>query len=415
MADEQRKVCFVVMGFGKKTDYESGRTLDMDASYEAIIRPAVLAAGLRCIRADEIMHSGLMYLPMYDMLLRADLVIADISTGNVNAVYELGVRHALRPHSTIIIKESAGKLSFDLNHVSTLHYEHLGADIGHREVQRARQALGKLIDKVMAAEHQADSPVYTYLPTLRQPLLSEHKYEAMLSEAETLQGQLSAHLVAGDSGLRANHYRDAAIAFAAADKLKPKEPAIVQKLALATYKSELPSKQAALLAGMAILAVLNPDGSNDPETLGIAGAMHKRLWLLEHDRAQLDAAIRSYGRGFELMRDYYNGENLATCYDFRSEVQADPAEGTYDRMSARKVRLVLVDQLTGLMAAPSFIDRSDRKWMHATLSNCYFALGLADQADAQERAFRDQQPSPGEIVSFAEGKQAALKAAAMRQ
>ena len=34
---------------------------------------------------------------MYEMLLRADLVIADISTGNVNAVYELGVRHALKP------------------------------------------------------------------------------------------------------------------------------------------------------------------------------------------------------------------------------------------------------------------------------------------------------------------------------
>ncbi len=31
MADEP--VCFVVMGFGKKTDYESGRTLDLDATY----------------------------------------------------------------------------------------------------------------------------------------------------------------------------------------------------------------------------------------------------------------------------------------------------------------------------------------------------------------------------------------------
>jgi hypothetical protein len=28
------------MGFGKKTDYESGRTLDLDATYEAIINPA---------------------------------------------------------------------------------------------------------------------------------------------------------------------------------------------------------------------------------------------------------------------------------------------------------------------------------------------------------------------------------------
>ena len=88
MSAELQKVCFVVMGFGKKTDYESGRTLDLDATYEAIIKPAAEAANLRCIRADEVIHSGLIDAPMYEMLLRADLVVADISTGNANAVYE---------------------------------------------------------------------------------------------------------------------------------------------------------------------------------------------------------------------------------------------------------------------------------------------------------------------------------------
>ena len=62
---QDQKVCFVVMGFGKKTDYETGRTLDLDASYEAIIKPAVTNAGLRCIRADEVMHSGVIDEKMY--------------------------------------------------------------------------------------------------------------------------------------------------------------------------------------------------------------------------------------------------------------------------------------------------------------------------------------------------------------
>jgi hypothetical protein len=43
---------------------------------------------------------------MYEQLLGADLVIADLSTSNVNAIYELGVRHALRPHTTIVMAES---------------------------------------------------------------------------------------------------------------------------------------------------------------------------------------------------------------------------------------------------------------------------------------------------------------------
>ncbi len=62
--------CFVVMGFGKKTDFETGRVLDLDKSYKNMIKPAAEAAGLTCIRADEIVHSGLIDVPMYEQLLK---------------------------------------------------------------------------------------------------------------------------------------------------------------------------------------------------------------------------------------------------------------------------------------------------------------------------------------------------------
>src|SRR6478672_8506885 len=98
-SEESNDTCFVVMGFGKKTDFETGRVLDLDHSYDNLIKPAVEAAGLKCIRADEIVHSGLIDVPMYEQLLKADVVVADISTSNRNAIYELGVRHALRPYT----------------------------------------------------------------------------------------------------------------------------------------------------------------------------------------------------------------------------------------------------------------------------------------------------------------------------
>jgi len=154
--NEKQKICFVVMGFGKKTDYESGRLLDLDATYEAIIQPAVTSNGFRCVRANEVLHSGIIDVRMYEMLLRADLVIADISTGNVNAVYELGVRHALRPFSTIIMKEKIGKLHFDLDHTATFMYEHLGEDIGSREAKRAQADLSELI-KAISQNPRPDS------------------------------------------------------------------------------------------------------------------------------------------------------------------------------------------------------------------------------------------------------------------
>jgi hypothetical protein len=102
------KSCFVIQGYGRKTDYRDGRVLDLDASY-AIIKDAVEAAGLECTRADEIQRSGTIDLPMYEWLLNADLVVADLSTYHSNVVFELGVRYALRPHATIMSPKSSSR------------------------------------------------------------------------------------------------------------------------------------------------------------------------------------------------------------------------------------------------------------------------------------------------------------------
>src|SRR6201995_2067732 len=150
---ELTRTCFVVMGFGKKTDFETGRTLDLDKSYRNIIKPAVEAAGLACVRADEIVHSGLIDVPMYEQLLNADVVVADLSTSNKNAFYELGVRHALRPYTTVVIAEDGIKtFPFDVNHVAVRQYHHLGGDIGFDEVMRFRQLLTQAIREIMGQE-----------------------------------------------------------------------------------------------------------------------------------------------------------------------------------------------------------------------------------------------------------------------
>ncbi|MDB4609366.1 hypothetical protein OAF23_07030 [Flavobacteriaceae bacterium] len=110
--NKQKPICFVIMGFGKKSDPESGKTFDLNKTYKNIIRPAVIEAGFECIRADEIKDSGLIDKSMYALLMQAELVIADITTYNPNAIYELGIRHAVRPFSTIILKEKDGKIPF---------------------------------------------------------------------------------------------------------------------------------------------------------------------------------------------------------------------------------------------------------------------------------------------------------------
>ena len=403
MNAELQKVCFVVMGFGKKTDYESGRTLDLDATYEAIIKPAVEAANLRCIRADEVIHSGLIDAPMYEMLLRADLVVADISTGNANAVYELGVRHALRPNSTIIMKESKGRLYFDLNHVSTFQYEHLGEDIGAREASRAKRDLELLIRKVIVSS-LPDSPVYNFLPNLRQPILSTEQYQELLDETEEFQEHLSGLIQSGAGFLKNSSFDEATKAFAAANEMKPNDPYIIQQLTLSTYKSKKPSEISALIAALMVIEQLSPSDSNDPETLGITGAIYKRLWTATNDPAQLDLAIQHYGRGFEIRRDYYNGENLALCHDYRSSLLEGSDDSIYDRISAKKVRESIVHTLSDLINSPSFEDRSDKRWVFASLANCCFGLGDDEFGDKYEKLFLLEGPADWEIETYRAGK-----------
>jgi hypothetical protein len=126
-----RKTCFVVMGFGQKTDYQANppRVLDLDRTFKNVIQPAVEACGVECVRADKIIHSTLIDKPMYERLRDADLVVADLSTSNANAIYELGVRHALKPHTTIVMAENNFAFPFDLSHLSILKTPIWGMDI----------------------------------------------------------------------------------------------------------------------------------------------------------------------------------------------------------------------------------------------------------------------------------------------
>ena len=401
------KICFVVMGFGKKTDYESGRTLDLDATYEAIIFPAAKNNSLRCVRANEILHSGVIDARMFQMLLRADLVIADISTGNVNAVYELGVRHALRPHSTIIMKEKDGRMYFDLDHVNTFEYAHLGEDIGHREAQRATAALSSLISQSLQDE-VPDSPVYTFLPTLRQPHLTDAEYETLLDRADELGEKFSALVSDAECAAKQSKHHEAAERFREALNYIPRDSYLIQQYSLHTYKSQKPSELMALVNAVKIIDDLQPERSNDPETLGIAGAIYKNMWRVTGDTEMLGKAIQFYKKGFDLRGDYYNGENAATLMEARSRTHQEENESLFDSMSAKKVRESIVESLSSIVERDDFDERSDKRWVFATLANCLFALRQDERAEEFEKMFLEQEPVEWEIATYRTGRQSVV-------
>jgi len=394
-----RKTCFVIQGFNKKQDFATGRVLDLDASYE-VIKEAVIAADLDCVRADEIRHSGTIDKPMFEQILAADLVIADLSTSNVNAAYELGVRHALRPYATIIVAEEQFKYPFDFSHIAIQKYVHMGDDLGRREAQRFKDALVALIRSIVDAG-ATDSPVYEFLKPLTPPervelrrgALSEARAEPAAAGDSFKQRFARARAALDKKELGA--LRDEILA-AARKSSTPPIPEIVpitQQLALATYKRKEPTEAAALEAARVLLRDLGPNDSLDTETLGIWGAIHKRLWDIRHEREALEEAVRSYGRGFELKRDYYNGVNYAFMLNVRAKERAvsEPAEAIADFVLAARTRREVERICLALRGAFSEIpadtpperaekERAERYWILATLQETAAALGKNDEA-----------------------------------
>jgi hypothetical protein len=416
-----KKTCFVVMGFGMKADFETGRNLNLDATYQNLIKPAVEESGLECLRADEIVHSGAIDAPMYRQILTADLVIADVSTANASAFYELGVRHALRPHGTIIISEDKFKFPFDLGRIVVRTYKHLGEDIGVSDAMKFRAELKQAIRAAFEQEPpQTDSPVYTFIRQLRPPALSgatpdewEPAREPGPTPAEDVPSGAESPTYAAlmrqvaEAKQKGDFITAKALLFSVRNLMKgrsperPEDPYIIQQLALVTYKSKQPTPAAALEEARELLLTLDPATSNDTETLGLWGAVHKRLWDETKRREHLDEAVRAYERGFYLRNDYYNGINLAYMFNVRAVNAASPADAVADFVEARRVRREVLEICEEMLKAESLSDEQ-RFWVLATVAEALLGAGDRSASDSRLREAEAVAPSKWMVDSAVE-------------
>jgi MinD-like ATPase involved in chromosome partitioning or flagellar assembly len=165
-----KRRCFVIMAFGVQTDFKTGRRLDLDETYKYLIKPVVESKGFMCLRADGLSNKETIDALIFQELLTADMVIADISTADFNTIYQLGLRHALRPRGTIIISEDRLDHPFHFNHIKIQSYTHLGEAISLLEKDRFSSILSDRIDHFLQTD-EIDSPLYSSLQSLIPPQL----------------------------------------------------------------------------------------------------------------------------------------------------------------------------------------------------------------------------------------------------
>ncbi len=132
---------------------------------------------------------------------------------------------------------------------------------------------------------------------------------------------------------------------------------------------------------------MKPETTTDPETLGLWGAIHKRLWEEEGDPQHLDDAIRAHEKGFYVKDDYYNGINLAFLLNVRASKSDSPREAVADFVGAGRVRRRVIGICEALLAKGVKDDegnagKEEMFWLRATLVEALLGTGEAAKAAA---------------------------------
>ena len=181
IASETRPLCFVMVPY-RTASKDSFGAVDFPAVYNCIIAPAIVRAGMTPLRADEDPQSmGVFQKAMFERLVLCEYAVADLTHGNPNVYYELGIRHALRPYSTVLMFQKDWTLPLDVAHDSAITYS-VNAEGEPTEIEQTLEMLSKRLRAARAAK--TDSPVYQLVSGLATPEVDHARIDSFRDRAD---------------------------------------------------------------------------------------------------------------------------------------------------------------------------------------------------------------------------------------
>ncbi|MBO3705522.1 MAG: tetratricopeptide repeat protein [Candidatus Accumulibacter sp.] len=354
---------FVAMPFGSKPGAD-GQLIDFNRVYAEYIRPALEAAGMEVFRADEEQRAGDIRTDMFQELLIADLVVADLTLDNPNVWYELGVRHALRARGVVLVQGPRPNQPFDIYTDRKLRYSLRDGAPDPATVEQDRAALTAMVCASMASSTRRKvSPVFQLMPQLEQPewrrlLLAERNefsdaYESWANRMEVSRqknrpGDIL--VLAGETPVRALQLEARRTAGQALLKLKQYELALEQfEQALTIDADDKPSRERKSVClgrlgrfeeARELVHRLTADHPRDAECWALAGRIEKERWVAlwrqpglsplqmreaaSFENATLGEAIEPYHRAFVAdPAHHYSGINALTLLLLRQHLGGD--------------------------------------------------------------------------------------------
>ncbi|UOY00191.1 TRAFs-binding domain-containing protein [Blastococcus sp. PRF04-17] len=328
------------MPFGRKAD-GTGATIDFDAVYRDLIAPAVRAAGLEPLRADEEVTGGIIHKPMFERLILCEYAVADLTFANANVFYELGVRHAVRPYSTVLVFAAGQRLPFDVELDRGIPYALTGAG-EPTDLDASRATLTERL--VAARDASVDSPVFQLVEGFPQidrlktdVFRDQVRYSAAWKERlegarkKGKQAVRAAEQELGDlQDVEAGILVDLYLSYRAV-KAYDEMVSLAQRMPRPLAGTPLVREQLGFAlnrlgrrdeAERVLLALIAERGPSS-ETYGILGRVYKDAWEEAYTKGeeflaqgQLEKALETYLAGFEAdWRDAYPGINACSLME----------------------------------------------------------------------------------------------------
>jgi tetratricopeptide (TPR) repeat protein len=387
--------------------------IDFNRVYGDYIGPALEMAGLEPFRADQEVRAGQIITDMFQELLVADLVVADLTIENPNVWYELGVRHALRSRGVVIVCGGHVTSAFDLYTDRKLLYGLKDGAPDPASLGEDKRKLADMVKATMDAWHgRKVSPVYHLMPNLQEPdwkslkigdareFWERHEAWERRIDLARREGRIGDLLVLGNEAPIAAFRVDAWIIAGKALRRAGRFEFALEHL---QHGLERDPHNLDLLREMGIclqrLAIAGAPGHSldrarqhyrdaldiypkDEETWALLGRVDKDAWTAAWDRANqtkeqkreeaayedalLRAAIESYTRAFRANPGhYYSGINTLTLMHLYRHLKSDPRYDTEMETMTGAVRF----------AASCETNSDNIFWAKATLGDLELLVG----------------------------------------
>ncbi|GLS17018.1 hypothetical protein GCM10007874_00330 [Labrys miyagiensis] len=330
------------MPFGQKT--AEGRIVDFNSVWHEIIAKAISAVGMESLRADEEQAGGIIHKPMFERLVLCEFAVVDLTFANANVFYELGVRHAARPQTSVLIMADNVRLPFDVAMLRTLPYR-LGSDGVPSHGEEDSERLAALLRECRKARAK-DSPLFQLLDGITPLSVPSDKtdvFREQVGYSKRMKAELARARKSGRDAI--NEVRKALgeiedVESGVAIDLLLSYRAISDWPGMIDLVSDMPEALSSTVMVQEQYAfALNRAGRGDDaerillelidargpssETLGILGRVYKDRWEVAaksgetvRARVLLKKAIDAYRRGFEAdWRDHYPGINAVTLME----------------------------------------------------------------------------------------------------